>query len=392
MARILALVAVLTTFLVPSAHAAGPDATTSALGIHMRGAGSASGGLVVDLDSGAQLLSVRADTLRIPASVEKLFTTATALGRFGSEAVLTTEALARVQPDEFGVVAGDVYLRGGGDPTLGRERVDDLAGQLLAAGVSEITGNVVGDESAFDTRRGPNGWGVDGWVGPLSALVYGRGRVGRSWIKQPALGAARAFRSALSRAGIFVDGKARTGATPDDAQLVAQAASPPMRTLIRLANEPSDNFVAEMLVKAVGRRFAGDGSTAAGLGVARRFLRAMRVRPTLVDGSGLSRSNRTSPRQVITLLKEMADDEHFLGSLAVAGRTGTLDDRMRKSAARGRCFAKTGTIIGVSNLAGYCVSRSGARTAFAFLMNNVNIYGARRLQDRMAASLAKYAP
>jgi D-alanyl-D-alanine carboxypeptidase/D-alanyl-D-alanine-endopeptidase (penicillin-binding protein 4) len=118
----------------------------------------------------------------------------------------------------------------------------------------------------------------------------------------------------------------------------------------------------------------------------------MRVRPTLVDGSGLSRSNRASPRQVITLLREMAGDEHFLGSLAVAGRTGTLDDRMRKSAARGRCFAKTGTIIGVSNLAGYCVSRSGARTAFAFLMNNVNIYGARRLQDRMAAALAKYSP
>jgi D-alanyl-D-alanine carboxypeptidase/D-alanyl-D-alanine-endopeptidase (penicillin-binding protein 4) len=290
------------------------------------------------------------------------------------------------------VLAGNVYLRGQGDPTLGRERMDALASQLLAAGVSEITGKIVGDESAWDTRRGPVGWGVDGWVGPLSALVYGRGRVGRSWIKSPPLGAAKAFRSSLRRAGIFVDGKAAAGATPDDAALLGETASPPMRTLIRLANVPSDNFVAEMLLKAVGREFGSAGSTAAGAAVARAAMKRLGVQPQIVDGSGLSRSNRTTPRQVVTLLRELGDDRDFFRSLAVAGRTGTLYDRMRRSSARGRCRGKTGTIIGVSNLAGYCVSRTGGRTAFAFLMNGVNIYTARRLQDRMTIALAKYAP
>jgi serine-type D-Ala-D-Ala carboxypeptidase/endopeptidase (penicillin-binding protein 4) len=77
-------------------------------------------------------------------------------------------------------------------------------------------------------------------------------------------------------------------------------------------------------------------------------------------------------------------------SLSIAGRAGTLSNRMRRSPARGRCRAKTGTIVGVSNLAGYCVSRSGRRTAFAFLMNGISIWTAHPLQDRMAAALARY--
>ena len=392
MARWLVLVVLSALVFAPPAQAESARATASTLSSTMRAAGGSSGGLAIDLDSGRILMSVRPDSPRIPASVEKLFTTSTALMRFGPDETLETEALARVTPDEFGVLAGNVYLRGQGDPTLGRERLDDLAGQLLAAGVSEITGRIVGDESAWDTRRGPEGWGIDGWVGPLSALVYGRGRVGRGWIDNPPLGAAKAFRSALIRAGIFVDGKARAGAAPDDAVAIAQASSPPMSTLIRLANVPSDNFVAEMLLKAVGREFGSEGSTRAGALVARAAMKRIGVAPRIVDGSGLSRSNRTTPRDVVTLLRRLADDPDFFGSLAVAGRTGTLYDRMRRSSARGRCRGKTGTIVGVSNLAGYCVSRTGDRTAFAFLMNGINIYTARRLQDRMTIALAKYAP
>jgi serine-type D-Ala-D-Ala carboxypeptidase/endopeptidase (penicillin-binding protein 4) len=78
-------------------------------------------------------------------------------------------------------------------------------------------------------------------------------------------------------------------------------------------------------------------------------------------------------------------------SLAVAGQSGTLSDRMRGTAAQGRCRAKTGTISGVSNLAGYCTSRSGARTAFAFLMSG-SVWSAHPLQNKMAAALARYRP
>jgi D-alanyl-D-alanine carboxypeptidase/D-alanyl-D-alanine-endopeptidase (penicillin-binding protein 4) len=115
----------------------------------------------------------------------------------------------------------------------------------------------------------------------------------------------------------------------------------------------------------------------------------------VVDGSGLSRANRTTPRQVVTLLDHMASEAAgpaFETSLAVAGRNGTLDGRMRRSAARDRCKAKTGTLRDVSALAGYCQTTAGARVAFAILMNGVSPYGARRLQDRMLGALARYSP
>ena len=115
----------------------------------------------------------------------------------------------------------------------------------------------------------------------------------------------------------------------------------------------------------------------------------------MVDGSGLSRQNRTTPRDVVELLAGLDKSKVAAPmrlSLAVAGKNGTLFDRMRSTAAKGRCRAKTGTLNGVSNLAGYCTSRAGARVAFAFLMNGVSVWAAHPLQDRMAAALARYRP
>jgi D-alanyl-D-alanine carboxypeptidase/D-alanyl-D-alanine-endopeptidase (penicillin-binding protein 4) len=115
----------------------------------------------------------------------------------------------------------------------------------------------------------------------------------------------------------------------------------------------------------------------------------------MVDGSGLSRQNRTTPRDVVKLLRgldqsELADPMRL--SLSVAGRNGTLYDRMRHGSARDHCRGKTGTLNGVSNLAGYCRSKSGARLAFAFLMSGVSVWTAHPLQDRMANALARYRP
>ena len=115
----------------------------------------------------------------------------------------------------------------------------------------------------------------------------------------------------------------------------------------------------------------------------------------MVDGSGLSRRNFTTPRDVVELLAGMDQGElaePMLISLAVAGQSGTLVDRMRGTAAQGRCRAKTGTLDGVSNLAGICRSRSGARTAFAILMSNISVWSAHPLQNKMAAALARYRP
>jgi serine-type D-Ala-D-Ala carboxypeptidase/endopeptidase (penicillin-binding protein 4) len=381
----------------PAAVAAGPVATKRALARQMRFAGPGSSALAVDLDTGARIYAARPAVRRTPASVEKLYTTATALRVLGADARLVTQVSADAPPDARGIVAGNVYLRGAGDPTLGRAELDALADRLADAGVFEITGSVVGDESAFDGRRGPpsSGYRTSIYVGPLSALAFNRGLTGERspyFQAQPARFTARAFTRRLLDLGVWVDAPATTGVTPPTAVPLTAWESPPMVDLARLTNQVSDNYNAETLIKALGAQFTGVGTTAAGAGVVVAEMGELGIRPTVVDGSGLSRFNRTSPKDVVRLLVEMRDEAAFTGSLAVAGRSGTLGRRMRGTAAQDRCRAKTGTLIGVSALAGYCTTRADADVAFAFLMNGVNPAGARVLQDRMAAALAAYEP
>jgi len=395
--RIAALVLLLVTLHGPAALAAGPEATQRALARQMRLAGPASGAFVVDVATGAPIYALRADVPRMPASVEKLYTTATALRTLGPDGRLMTQVAGTAPPDGAGTLNGDLYLRGEGDPTFGPLDLEKLAQQVETSGVFTVTGRVVGDDTAFDARRGPpsSGYRTSIYVGPLSALTMSHGLTGlRSPYFQPdpARFAAQAFTRKLRARGIWVGAPPSTGPTPPTAVQVASWASPPMVDLTRLMNLPSDNFAAETLIKAIGAQVAGVGSTDAGAAVVRAKMAELGIHPTVVDGSGLSRANRTSPHQVVDLLRAMGGEAAFRGSLAVAGRDGTLEHRMRGTAAQGRCSAKTGTLIGVSALAGYCAATGGTEVAFAFLMNGVNPAGARLLQDRMTTALAQYTP
>jgi serine-type D-Ala-D-Ala carboxypeptidase/endopeptidase (penicillin-binding protein 4) len=391
MVRIAALACLVLALCAPVAAAAGRADTARALGAQMRWAGASSGALAVDLDSGRTIYSLRADTQRMPASVQKLYTSVATLRRLGDSGRLSTGVLATRAPDGAGVVRGDLYLRGGGDPTFDALDAGHLAQQVADAGIVTVTGRVRGDESAFDGLRGvpSSGFRLTSEVGPLSALTFNRGRSGRSspfWQRRPARFAASAFSKQLRAAGVDVRRSAATGTTPAAAPLVTEWRSAPVAELLRLMNPPSDNFMAETLVKVLG------GSTAGGTGVVREELGELGIAPQVIDGSGLSRSDRTSPREVVKMLGAMGGDVSFTGSLAVAGRSGTLAGRLRGTSAQDRCRAKTGTLRDVSALAGYCATRRGANVAFAFLMNYVSPYNARILQDRMTAALARYGP
>ena len=378
-------------------------ATQRQLDRAMANAGARSGAYIVDLGSGQTLYASRPDVRRAPASVEKLFTTSTALLRLGAEGRLSTDVLAVAPVGEDGVLDGDLYLRGGGDPTFGSQRAAALARLVVEqTGLTEVTGGLVGDETAFDARRGPpsEGYVTSGYVGPLSALPFNRGLTGIAspyFQASPGLFATQAFARALRAEGVRFGEKPRMDRTADGAAPLAAAMSPTIAQLVAMTNQPSDNYFAETLVKVLGARFGGGGTTRRGARVVRETMRGLGVRHRPVDGSGLSRSDRVSPRNVVTLLRAMAADP-ALGpvldaSLPVAGRSGTLTGRMRGTAAAGNCHAKTGSLSNVSALAGYCTTRSGqARIAFAILMNRVNVYGARLLQDRMAAALARYQP
>jgi len=398
MARLLALVVLILAALVAPVQAATLAETKRVLAREMARAGTYSGAYVVDVGTGQELYASRADTKRMPASVEKLYTSATAMLLYGPEATLTTSVLANTLPDATGTITGNIVLRGGGDPTFGTTAAAELAETLADSGLTEITGRVIGDESAFDAFRGPpsSRFQTSSDVGPLSALAFNHGRTGQSrpyWQTSPARFAADAFEKALERRGVKIKGSARSGLASEAMTPFSEHTSPSIATIARQMNQPSDNFIAEMLIKGIGAQYGGEGSTAAGGKVMADTLQQFGISPKIDDGSGLSRQNRTSPREVVQLLSGMATSEHaeeFDASLAVIGRNGTVASRMRGTAAQDNCHAKTGTLRDVSALAGYCTTTGGERVAFAFMMNRVWPASARAIQDRMTAALARY--
>jgi D-alanyl-D-alanine carboxypeptidase/D-alanyl-D-alanine-endopeptidase (penicillin-binding protein 4) len=114
------------------------------------------------------------------------------------------------------------------------------------------------------------------------------------------------------------------------------------------------------------------------------------IHPQLNDGSGLSRADRTTPAQVVTLLSDMQSNAVFTSSLAVAGETGTLEHELNGTYAQGRCRGKTGTLHDASNVVGYCRAADGHTLAYAFLMNGIFPDYAHPIQDRMQLAVARY--
>ena len=372
-------------------------------------AGGVSGGYVVDTTTGRTLAAVRADTPRIPASVEKLYTTATALLRFGPDATLQTSVLGVGTLDDAGTWHGDLYLRGGGDPTFGSASfnrlayglgttVSTLAARVRSAGILRVTGRIRGDESSLDSLRGgpASGFALDFDIGgPLGGLLYNRGLAredGSALQTQPAKFAAQQLTLELRRTRVRVPQNAATGIAPGGAEEIATVDSPTMATLARLTLVPSDNLFAEMLLKNIGAYFGTAGSTTAGAAVVKRTVARYGIRPQIADGSGLSRSDRTSPRQVVTLLHGLRENMFLRAAMPVAGRSGTLADRMRGTTAQDRCQAKTGTLSNVSALAGYCRTLNGHVVAFAFIENSVYTPTAKAAEDRLVVALARSRP
>jgi serine-type D-Ala-D-Ala carboxypeptidase/endopeptidase (penicillin-binding protein 4) len=400
--RILLLALAVSLLLFPTAAQAVSQAgLRSTLNTLHHRLGTSAGAYVVDLADGSVVYSHRPALALAPASNEKLFVTAAALLKFGGSGTLTTrvEAAPGVVPNADGVLPGNLYLVGGGDPTLGDDGLKALAGQVAAAGVREIEGAVVGDESFFDPLRGgpDSSYRFDGDLGGfLTGLSYNHGRA------SSAKRAAAKLAAYLKAAKVAYERAPKAGRRPlsgateaqDDAAAEPLAAlpSPNVAALIQRTNVPSENYYAEMLTKALGATYGARGSTTAGLAVVRAQLATLGVHPRLVDGSGLSRANQTTAQQVVRLLQRMdAQDAAatWRASLPIAGQTGTLRSRMRGTAAAGRCTAKTGTLIGVSALSGYCTTTGGRALAFSFIENRVCTSCAKAVEDRMVSAIAR---
>ena len=397
---------------VAPAHAGASVGTRITASLRQYGlAGSGIGVRVVETDSG-RLIYARSPTTRLtPASNMKLVTSATALSRWGAGYRFRTELyLPPEPPDTGGVLRGDVYIKGYGDPTLSTSwfarhvlhrraaHIGAFVLALRAVGITRIEGRIVADDTYFDRRRTVSTWSSGDWAycEPLAALTVNKGYVDGRRAGDPPLAAARTLTRLVRRAGIQVTGEPRVRRVPSGFLLRYTEYSPPLSVVLRAMNKPSDNFFAETLTKGLGADFRGSGTTAAGTRVEGVFLQQCGIAGRqfrIYDGSGLSHPDKLTAAAVSRLLRVMygRDDYRvYWSSLSVAGRDGTLADRMRGTRAHGNVHAKTGTLTGVSCLSGYVTTANGRPVVFSILMNRggLSVSAAQAAQDRIAIILA----
>lgn len=379
--RLCGLVAVLVCLLAPPASA---SSLRGRLGAALAGFhGPGTGAIAVDLTTGKAVYAHNAGVSLLPASNQKLALTYAALVVLGPTFRIRTELLGEGYLADGIVWHGDLILRGYGDPTLDSGGLLELARNLRATGIRRVTGNLIADESWFDAHRGGPGWKryfVPVESSPLSALSV-RGA--------DAFATARLLRKAFRIAGIRVHGRtrvARAGGWP-----LAMRYSAPLTEILRQMDVESDNHIAELLLKQLGAVVGRTGSTAAGAAVVRSVLAQHQVPLAGVrvsDGSGLSSLDRMTAKALVTILQRAWADPEIgpvlMQVLPVAGRDGTLRNRMRSAPARGNVRAKTGTLTNASALSGYVRNRY----AFAILQNGPNLWTAHAAQDRFAAVLA----
>ena len=220
-------------------------------------------------------------------------------------------------------------------------------------------------------------------------------------IVNPALFCGTLFKESLARNGILVQGVVRQGVVPDGVSEISDHTSLPLSLIVRKMNKRSDNLIAELLLKTLGTEVIGaPGTSQKGLRVINEFLSETGIaatQSTLADGSGVSRYNLLSAAMLTHLLVRMLQDfsvmPEYVMSLPVAGTDGTLSWRMRDSGAEGVLRAKTGTMRGVTTLAGYAMTADGEILAFAMLISNyVGSSNPRRaLQDKIGNILTRFS-
>lgn len=280
-----------------------------------------------------------------------------------------------------------------GDPV----RVDRAPGSSYYRVVSTATTSAAGTQAALTLTRasGSNEVRLSGTY-PIGATPW----AGFAALEDPALYAATVFGEVLAARGIVVAGPVETSSQPLPVAVRVLAAhdSPPLLEILKAVNKTSQNLHAEMMLRLLGARRRGVGSAEAGREAVGEFLRRVGVEPSawaMQDGSGLSRSDVLTPHDLASLLAAM--DRHpraaaFRDTLPIAGRDGTLQNRMKGGAAEGRVVAKTGTLRHVNALAGYVTTRSGSRLAFVAMANHHTTGGSTTTSalDEIGALLASF--
>lgn len=355
---------------------------------------------------GSPVGSYNGSTAVLPASSQKIIVGEVALEVIGPDTRFTTRVVA--DPiDDTGTIQGDLVIIGGGDPLLssdwyptsGLERrpvlsptsLDTLADRVRDAGITRVTGSVLGDGSRYDDEFFAPGWGVGVAgleAGPYDALLANDGRVlGEDLrVDEPNAGAAREFTRLLRDRGIVVDGDAvASSGAGDGLAEVASIDSAPVTDVVAEMLTNSDNNTAELLMKEIGLVESGEGTREAGAAAIMATLASWNV-PTdgvvFGDGSGLGLGNRLTCDALVAVLQRSSPTDDMGAGLPVAGRTGSLSDVFGDHPVAGRLLGKTGTLNNppfnqdppaVKALAGYLPVDGGGAVEYALILNGPTI-------------------
>jgi len=411
---------------------------------------------VRDRISGEMVYDYHGQTTVKPASNMKLLTTAAALEVLGKDYRFNT-SLYTTGKLSNGVLKGDVYLKGQGDPTLSIEDLQQFAEELKAHGIHKIDGRIVGDDKWFDNDLlTPGIWVGDEsyyYAAPITALTtspntdYDSGTIiveaigsivgdlpsikvtpnigdlqivneaqtveigkantikierlyqtnkifisgnlpidktKKEWVtvQHPTTHTLTMFQAILAEAGIeYTKEKVFQAATPNSAQLVAMKQSMTLEQLLIPYMKLSNNGIADILVKTMGKVKNHHGSTKAGLKAIKEYGKSINLNMAdwqFEDGSGISHENSVSSLLVSELLFKVQGEGWFttyftsLPEAANADRMvgGTLRNRLKDPLTAGKVYAKTGSLTGVSTLSGYLEASSGQSYIFSVLVQN----------------------
>jgi D-alanyl-D-alanine carboxypeptidase/D-alanyl-D-alanine-endopeptidase (penicillin-binding protein 4) len=417
------------------------------------------GVLVKSLKTGEIIYKRNADKLFNPASNTKLFTSAAALSLLGSDFVYQTNLYANgiIKNNKL---AGDLIIQGSGDPTISNRFFNGTvtsifetwADSLISKGITEISGNLYGDDASFDNFGSGRGWLLDNesaWFSaPSGALSFNdntlmievkpteinfpaeikvipntkyvtvmqkvltvdtnseqsikisrlsgsnlisvNGKIKKDSklvveyvsIADPTLFFLTVLREVFEQKGISVKGKISSISISEkiilaeNLSLLFTHESVPLHMIVKELNKNSNNFYAEQILKTIGLEVYNYGSAENGAKASKELFATMGINPDniiMVDGSGLSRLNLVTPRQIVNLLTFLYSSDQFnpfYNSLPIGGVDGTLANRMKRSSAENNVRAKAGFNENVSSLSGYLKTIGGETLVFSIIINN----------------------
>ncbi len=344
------------------------------------------GMMVWDLAADEPVYNYQAQQLLRPASTMKVLTAVTALDQLGGDYTLSTSLYYK---GNIGgrTLQGDLYVVGGMDPMFDADDMEALVANVRRLGIDSVRGRIISDTSMKDTLRYGEGWCWDDDNPVLTPL-----RIGRR------LDFAEQFGVALQKGGLVLTNfSTAKGRLPGGSTFVCARTHTIDQVMYEMMKE-SNNLYAESMFYQTAMHSGHRPATAKD---ARKLERDVMLRAGLLpqnyriaDGSGLSLYNYLSAEALTMLLRYAWFDDriyrHLLPTLPVAGQDGTLKKRMTGTPAENNVQAKTGTLTGITSLAGYCTADDGRRLCFAIIVQGVmRAADGRDLIDRMCIELCR---